>query len=90
MKKIFLILTLSSTYFFISSCGNKKVEEEPPGELDYVLTWSDEFDGETIDAGKWDKPESNRRTLMLIVIPVVTIGAIVLAGYLMFKDWTPY
>ncbi len=61
MKKIFLILTLSSTYFFISSCGNKKVEEDPPGELEYVLTWSDEFDGETIDAGKWDKPESNRR-----------------------------
>lgn len=61
MKKIFLILTLSSTCFFISSCGNEGVEEDPPGELEYVLTWSDEFDGETIDAGKWDKPEYNRR-----------------------------
>ncbi len=61
MKKIFLILTLSSIFFFISSCGNKRVEEDPPGELEYVLTWSDEFDGENIDAGKWDKPENNRR-----------------------------
>jgi hypothetical protein len=29
--------------------------------MEYVLTWSDEFDGETIDAGKWDKPAFNRR-----------------------------
>ena len=61
MKKIFLILTLSSIFFFISSCRDKRVEDDPPGELEYVLTWSDEFDGENIDAGKWDKPENNRR-----------------------------
>lgn len=61
MKKIFLLLMLSSTYFFISSCGNKKVEKDPPEELGYVLTWGDEFDGETIDAAKWDRPEGNRR-----------------------------
>jgi beta-glucanase (GH16 family) len=47
-------------FFFITSCGNKKVEEDPV-ELNYVLTWSDEFDGQTINADKWDKPEKNRR-----------------------------
>jgi len=61
MKKIFLILTLSSAYFFISGCNNKKVDEDPSGELEYVLTWSDEFDGQAIDASKWEQPENNRR-----------------------------
>lgn len=61
MKKNFLLLILSSTYFFISSCGNGKVEEDTPGKPEYTLTWSDEFNGESIDASKWDKPEMNRR-----------------------------
>jgi hypothetical protein len=33
-----------------------------------------------------NKHESNRRTLMLVLIPVVTIGSIVLFGWLMFKN----
>jgi len=34
-----------------------------------------------------NKPESTRRTLMLIVIPVVVIGGTILVGWLIFKDY---
>lgn len=61
VAKIFLLLILSLTCFSISGCSDRKVEDNPPEEQAYVLTWSDEFDGENIDDTKWDKPESNRR-----------------------------
>ncbi|MDA0197131.1 MAG: glycoside hydrolase family 16 protein [Bacteroidetes bacterium] len=38
---------------------NSGCSKEDPKE--YVLTWSDEFSGGTIDPNKWDKPEYNRR-----------------------------
>ena len=61
MAKIFLLLIPSWTCFSLSGCSDRKVEDNPPEEQKYVLTWSDEFDGENIDDAKWDKPESNRR-----------------------------
>ncbi len=61
MKNICSILILLSTCFVILSCGNRKAEEDNSGEPEYMLTWSDEFNGETIDTAKWDKPEMNRR-----------------------------
>jgi beta-glucanase (GH16 family) len=61
MTRILVILSMVVIYLSLNSCGNNEDEEENPGEKEYVLTWSDEFDGETIDASKWDKPEYNRR-----------------------------
>jgi len=61
MKNIFLILILAAIYLSVSSCRNNKDGEQTQDEIEYVLTWSDEFNGETIDDSKWEKPESNRR-----------------------------
>jgi beta-glucanase (GH16 family) len=58
--KQFFLLIIPGTFTLFSSC-KKKDGSKDSGPLEYVLTWSDEFNGETIDVSKWDKPEVNRR-----------------------------
>ncbi|MFC2126375.1 family 16 glycosylhydrolase [Bacteroidota bacterium] len=64
MKKIirnilFLSVTMAA-FVFYGGC-EKEGEEQEQGEIEYVLSWSDEFDGTEIDGSKWNKPEYNRR-----------------------------
>jgi len=57
---VFTVLTFWSL-FSVLSCSTVNTGEEE-GETTWSLTWSDEFDGTgTPDAGKWDRPEYNRR-----------------------------
>lgn len=58
MKYIFISVLISICNLLIG-CNN--TINDPPIEQKWVLTFSDEFDGTTIDEGKWDKPEYNRR-----------------------------
>lgn len=42
-------------------CSDDEPEAIVSGEKEYVLTWSDEFEGQTLDVEKWDQPQYNRR-----------------------------
>jgi len=58
-----MILTLAGMMLSVSSCNDDEPEEvkKDPSEIEYVLTWSDEFEGDVIDGTKWNQPEYNRR-----------------------------
>ena len=51
MKKIFALLSLSAAVFYLSACCSKS---------EYKLVWSDEFDGETLNAAYWNVEDNAR------------------------------
>ena len=50
MKKVFYLLSLSAAVFCISACSKPA----------YQLVWSDEFDGETLNAAYWNVEDNAR------------------------------
>ena len=61
MKKIEIPFLGVLAILLVSSCTKNSTKENFYRDSEYVLTWSDEFNGQSIDLSKWEKPESNRR-----------------------------
>jgi len=61
MKKIGILFLSLLAFILASNCNNNSRKENINNEREYVLTWSDEFNGQSIDPTKWEQPESNRR-----------------------------
>jgi beta-glucanase (GH16 family) len=62
MKSIVtLLLSLAEALFAVSAQAQEDQLPSAPGGQTWKLVWQDEFEGDKLDASKWDIPEYKRR-----------------------------